>query len=214
MIKITNNFGAVLGSVKQLQSDVDKMASQMAINRTLERGRTEMTRAITDEFDVKAKDVRPQLRITKAARKGGQFVLRGELEAFGVRKGKRSRNVMLFSARPAPGRESKKIKVKTPTGWVTRNVPVGGGVSVKIKKTGGRKIIKGAFIGNKGRTVFMRDPGAARLPISPVETVDVPQMFNMRKINRRVLARMAEVYEIEYQRAMTVALARYSARSA
>ena len=103
------------------------------------------------------------------------------------RPGRRSRNVILFDARAVKG---------------SRRRP--GGVSVRIKKGSGRKVIAGAFIGNQGRTVFERVPGttmAARTryrgtkhaeQIRPVETIDVPSMFNARRINQRVVKHMRE----------------------
>lgn len=51
------------------------------------------------------------------------------------------------------------------------------GVGVRVKKTSGRKVMKGAFIGNKGRTVFKRVKDS-RLPIKAIKTLSIPQMFN------------------------------------
>ena len=70
---------------------------------------------------------------------------------------------------------------------------------VKVKR-GSTKPLPGAFIGNKGRTVFRR-VGKKRLPIEPVQTIDVAQMFNTRRINEVVLAtinaRLPEIFERE-----------------
>lgn len=208
MLKISNNFASIDKAMSLLRSDLEREGLRLGINRTLQRGSTEATRAITAEYAIKAKDARAQLRVTAISRKGGKFVLRGELEAFGVKGGHSSRNVMMFGARPAPGRKTQPVRFQTPQGWRTRNVPIGGGVSVKIKKAGARKVIEGAFIGNKGRTVFIRD-NSSRLPIKAVETIDVPQMFNTRTVNRRVLNRMAEILDVEVQRGLALALARF-----
>ena len=51
------------------------------------------------------------------------------------------------------------------------------GVNVKVKKTSGVKLVKGAFIGNNGRTVFKRVKDK-RLPIKAIKTLSIPQMFN------------------------------------
>ena len=48
-------------------------------------------------------------------------------------------------------------------------------------------MIRGAFIGNKGRTVFIRTTDK-RLPIQALQTIDVGQMFNQKRINARVVA--------------------------
>ena len=55
------------------------------------------------------------------------------------------------------------------------------GVTAKVKKAGGRKVVRGAFIGNKGRTVFKR-VGKNRLPIKALKTLSVPQMFNEKRL--------------------------------
>lgn len=177
----------VQSSFKGLKTDLQDKAVSQALTRTAKRGVTEMTRRITREYAIKAKDVRPHLHIDRP-RTGKVSAI--TIRALPSRKGKRARNVMLFSARVAPGKEKRTIKVKLPDGrWVTRVVSVGGGVSVKIRRAESRKIIKGAFIGNKGRTVFMRK-GGGRLPIRGVQTIDIPQMFNTRRINVAVVRQM------------------------
>ncbi|MDA8092336.1 MAG: phage tail protein [Betaproteobacteria bacterium] len=149
-----------------------------AINKTGDKARAEMTRQITSEFSIKARDVRAQLILRRASVKGAGFV--AELEAFGRRGGKRSMNVIHFRARQTAQ-----------------------GVTVQIKKTGGRKLLKHAFIGNQGRTVFMR-AGKQRLPIQAVETIDVPQMFNTRRINTAVLAKIKRELPVEFERALSM----------
>lgn len=209
MLKMSTDFRAVTRSISTLMSDVEREGIRLGINRTLQRGKTEASRAITAEFAIKANDAKAQLKVTSISRKQGGFVLAGSLEAFGRRRGHSSRNVMLFNAKPVLGRDRKQVRFSTPQGWRTRTVAVGGGVSVKIKKTGPRKVIEGAFIGNKGRTVFIRE-GQSRLPIKAVETLDLPQMFNTQTVNRRLLKRMAEILDVEVQRGIAAATARFS----
>ncbi|MBC7600863.1 MAG: hypothetical protein H7238_17875, partial [Polaromonas sp.] len=57
---------------------------------------------------------------------------------------------------------------------------------VQIRKAGGKKALGSAFIGNKGRTIFVRT-GKARLPIKALQTIDVASMFNTRRVNAKVL---------------------------
>ena len=78
----------------------------------------------------------------------------------------------------------------------------------QIKKVGGKKIISGAFIGNKGRTVFIRETGD-RLPIKALSTIDVPQMFNTRRIKKRVIKRIEKELPIEFDRAINAVLKGY-----
>ena len=78
---------------------------------------------------------------------------------------------------------------------------------VKIKRKGGSKPLRGAFIGNKGRTVFERE-GARRLPIKPVQVIGFAQMFRSRKIERRIMDKIAADMPVEIDRAIKMLLAR------
>ena len=75
-----------------------------------------------------------------------------------------------------------------------------------IKRGGGVKKIAGAFVGNKGRTVFMRE-GKARLPIKPVQVIGFSQMFNARRIHDRVMAKVRAEFGVELDRAINRILA-------
>lgn len=186
-INLKTNFPEVIAKMNRLGADeIGSKALVSAMNKTLEQGRTAMTRAITREFVIKASDVRDQIRIDKARFSKAGLKLVATLEAFGKRRGHRSRNVMLFGARQVVGRKKKRVRFQIGGKWVTKDVPVGGGVSVRIKRNEGRKLIKGAFIANKGRTVFTRREGRGK-QIFAVETIDIPQMFNTRRINKQVI---------------------------
>ena len=196
---------------KDVQRKLDALAETtrnrvipMALNRTADKARAEMTRRITAEYNIKAGEARSQLRIRKSSRKLGVYDV--ELEAFGRRRGHLSRNVMLFKAKATKPTGYKVVKAKIKGQWRTIRVPVGGGVSVEIKR-GSRKVIAGAFIANKGRTVFIRTE-SDRLPIEGVETIDVPSMFNKRTINAAVLNKIKQDMPVEFDRAIKAVLAR------
>lgn len=199
-IDVRTDISKALAKLGRLKENVRDKAAVAAINKTIAKANTEMVRQITAEFNIKGKDVRPQLSISKASWKSGK--LTATLTAFGRRRGHRSRNVILFGAKQVPGNgPSKRVNVRFPDGqWRTIIVREGGGVSVKIKRAGRRKLIPHAFIGNKGRTVFVRS-GDGR-SIKAVETVDVPQMFNMRKVNAAVIDRVKREFPIEMDRAL------------
>ena len=160
-INIRTNFPDVAAALARLEQSIASQVLARALNKAVEQARTQMSRQIRSEFNLTAGYVRERLRIKRAFAKGGQFSLSAELIGGDGRR--RSANVIAFNARQLPG-----------------------GVSVVIRK-GNRKTIKGSFIGNKGRTVFKR-VGKARLPIQPVRTIDVAQMFNTRRINAAVVA--------------------------
>lgn len=205
-IDVRHNIGQQVKQLAKLRDDVRDKAIAAALNKTTDKARTAMNRQITSEFAIKASDVRAQLSVRKASAKSNR--LEATLQAFPRRRGHRSRNVMLFNARPAPGRKKQSVVAKMPDGsFRTMIVPVGGGVTVKIKRNGPRKLIPGAFIGNQGRTVFIRD-GKGRLPIHGVETIDVPSMFNTRRLHAAVVKKIQADFPVELARAIKMMAAR------
>ena len=181
-IDVRHNIREAAANLAKLKDELQDRAVGAAVRKTVEKARAEMTRQITGEFNIKAGDVRAQLRLSYG--RAGGAVKVAKLEAFGRRRGHTSRNVMLFAAR----------QVKK-------------GVSVAIKRSSGRKVIAGAFIANKGRTVFIRED-KSRLPIRGVETIDVPQMFNTRRLNEAVVKKIKADFPVELGRAISMFLAK------
>ena len=179
-ISIQTNFPDVAAELARLQATMAIQVLARSLNRTIEQARTEMSRQIRAEYNLGAAYVRDRLSIKRAFASSGQFNLSAELRGGGKR---RSANVSNFGARQ-----------------------VAEGVSVLIRK-GQRRTIKGVFMGNKGRTVFKRD-GKERLPISPVQTIDVAQMFNARRINAAVQAAMLAKFPAIFERELAFAMSK------
>jgi len=184
-LSISTNFPEIERRLDQLQGDYATKVLVRTVNRTIDQGNTEMRRAITAEFNISAAKVREKLFVKRATFKAGRFNVEAELVSRAGGK-RRSINVINFAARQ--GKQ---------------------GVSVKIKKGGSRKTIRGSFIANNGRTVFVR-VGKDRLPIKPVQAIDVPQMFNTKRVNDRVLRKMKAVFPVVFAREERFALDRWS----
>lgn len=180
-INVRTNFPQVADALGRLQDSIASQVLARSLNRTMEQARTQMSREIRAEYNLPASFVRERLRIRKAFAKTGQFSLQAELIGGDGRR--RSANVVRFGARQAQD-----------------------GVSVVIRK-GQRKVIAGAFIGNKGRTVFKRT-GKPRLPIKPVQTIEVAQMFNTRRINAAVVAAIRQRFPAIFEHELRYALSR------
>ncbi|MDE2255799.1 MAG: phage tail protein [Betaproteobacteria bacterium] len=180
-IDIRTQMRAIERSLDALTKSARERVIDIALNDVARKASVEMRRRITAEYAIKASEVRSQIYVKNANAKQGR--LWAEIEAFPRRRGKVSRNVILFSAKQ------------------TRL-----GVTVRIKKSSGRKLIRHAFIANKGRTVFIREEDTPRLPIKPVETIDVPQMFNAGRINSKVIAKIKRDLPSEVERMMAVAI--------
>lgn len=159
-LSIKTNFPDVARQLASLQKDVATQATARALNRTVEQAKTAMSREIRAEFVLPAAKVNQSLRINRA-KAGAAFLLQASLESPAKRG--RSLNLANFAAR-----QGKK------------------GVSFKIKRTGQRVTIPGSFLINGGKTVMIR-VGKKRLPIKALQTIDVAQMFNTKRINAKVV---------------------------
>lgn len=173
-ISIKTNFPDVQRKLVALHAEVAGKAMASALNKTVAQAKTAMSREIRAEFNLSASKVNQALRITKARASGGRFTLEAVLESPSKRG--RSLNLINFAARETAR-----------------------GVTVKIKKGGPRKLIRGAFIANEGRTVFIRsgepkrrmsrgfNAGKLREPLKARQTIEVANMFNTKRINAKVL---------------------------
>jgi hypothetical protein len=174
-LSIRTDFREVQAMLDQLPSRLADQAARNAINRTVAHARTRMQREITREFALPAAVVRERLTVKRATfGRGGEAVIRADLTA----GGKRAMNLIRFlekSVTLAEGRRRARAGTR-------------GRLFVQIRRTGGRQMLpEGSFIGNGGRTVFQR-LGEDRLPIRALSTIDVPQMFNTRRVNDAVMA--------------------------
>ena len=187
-LSISNNFPSVAAKLDTLQDEVRAKALASAANRVMDQAKTRMVREISTEFNVKAAMVRQRLRVRRAFASGGAFTISAEL--IGGDGKRRSSNVIHFLEDRVSAVE---MRARRAAGTAEQ-------LHFKFKRVGGKRVIPGAFVGNKGRTVFIRE-GKARLPIKPVRTIDVAQMFNTRKINETVVdfikAKFPEVFERE-----------------
>jgi len=194
-LSVKTNFPDVQRQLDNLRRDIGDQATAMALNKVADKGRTEMKRAITDEFNISSAEVSAALRIRRASAKGYNLV--AVLEAFNNNKG-RSLNLIHFVERKVTLAEARR---RLKRGTLQQ-------IGFKIKKTGGIKTIPGAFIANNGRTVFIRE-GKDRLPIKPLQVINISQMFNTRRINQRVIAKIQQEFPVEFERAMRVVLERF-----
>lgn len=181
-----------------MQREMADKVLAAALNKTAEKARTEVTRAVTAEYNIKSSQVRNALELRRASARAGK--LQAVIEIFGSRNRRgRALNVIHFLERKVTLAEGRRRAKR----GALRDL------HFKFKRGGGLKPINGAFIGNLGRTVFRR-VGKSRLPIEPVQVIDVPQMFGSRKISNRVRERIEREFPVEIKRAMNYFLMRFS----
>jgi len=195
-----------LAQVKQKLSGLERgmkaKVLQPAINKVAAKARAEINRAIPQEFNVKASEVRNAIELRQA--RGGR--LEASLSVFGSarRKGRSLNMIHFLAAVQAAGQA---MKTRGAKGKKSELEALRKQIGFLVKKGTAIKKIDGAFVGNRGRTVFMRD-GNARLPIKPVQVIGFGQMFNSRRINRRVLDKINQELPVEVERALKMMLER------
>ena len=195
MIKIeVRGIEEVKRKLAAMPREVRDKAIRPALNKVAAKAQAEIARAIPEEFAVKAAEVRSAMSLRLARGDDLQAVI----EVFGsARRRGRSLNLVHFLAainqlktRGSKAKAGEIKKLQQQLGFL-------------IKKAGGLKEIKGAFLGNKGRTVFER-VGKGRLPIRPVQVVGYSQMFSSRRISRRVLDKVRADLPVELDRALAM----------
>ena len=207
---IRNNFPAVARRMEQLPDDIANKAMVRALNATVEQGRTQMARVISEEFRVTVGDAKRRLTVERASFKGAMR-LRAALQA--TRAGglhgndERGMNLINFAEKSITlAAARKRVKAGEGGSYSLRNgakVQKALQVRFQIKRSGGKKVIPGAFIATNKRTggtaVFIRD-GKARYPIKTLTTIDIPQMFNTRRINEVVRQVMLQKFSAQFDR--------------
>ena len=173
-ISIKTNFPEVQRMLESMRKDIADKALASALNKTVAQAKTAMSREIRAEFNISASKVGAALQVNKARAGGGRVHLEASLESPSKRG--RSLNLINFMERSISMAQARK---RGKAGTLSQ-------LHVQIKKAGGKKGLKSAFIGNRGRTVFVRI-GKARLPIKAVQTIDVAGMFNTKRVNARVM---------------------------
>lgn len=194
-ISIRNNFPAVAAQLDRLGHDVGSKAVVRALNATIKQGETQMGRQISKEFRVGVGEAKKRLKVIRAAARGGTYRFTAILEATQRGRG-RSMNLIAFVS---------KGKVSKASAKRTGRTDLAGQLQFQIKRGGGKKSIKGAFIGNAGRTVFIRT-GKDRLPIKALGTIDIPQMFNTRRVNKVVKQVMIDKFPANFERELRAVL--------
>jgi hypothetical protein len=208
-VKLTVDVRPLLklsGDLAAVPRELRGNAIAAALNKVAAKGKTEVDRAVRDEYVIDAARVRNAISVRRASAKREHF--EAVIDIFGsAKKRGRSLNVIHFMERKvtlAQARSRAKKRELYVKGRGGRLLPI---LRFVFKRGAGPKTIDGVFIGNKGRTVFRR-VGNSRLPIEPVQVIDVPQMFRSKKVSQRVLDRINRELPVEIQRAVRATLAR------
>lgn len=192
-INIKTDFEDVHRKLSALPMNLQTRVIPAALNKVLAKANTAMTRSIASEFNLKSSEIRGQLKLRRAERKVEKWF--ATLAPVTTSRRGSSFNMIRFMEKTVSLAEARRRKKNG-----TQNK-----LQFQVLKTGGKKTITGAFIGNNGRTVFMRI-GKDRLPIRAVQTVGIGQMFNTKRVQSSVLDRIKSELPIEMDRAINAAM--------
>jgi hypothetical protein len=199
-LTVTYDTSAVQAMLARLPAELRDKASQLAVNKTAAKAKTEMRRQITAVYNLKAAEVGGALFVRPASLKQNLMSAALYPTTLSGKKGRAMNVIRFLEGKTTLGEAKKRGKAGTLEQ-----------LFFKFKKIGGKKSIprvgekSAPFIGNKGRTVFRRT-GKARTPIEPVQVIDIPQMFNTAALNRAVLKKAAADLLIETDRAVAQVL--------
>jgi len=163
-------------------------ASSMAINKTVAKAKAEINRAITARYQL------PRAEVSNSVTSAGATSAKpsATISIFGsTNKRGRSLNLIHFAEKKVTLAEGRRRAKAGTQNQLRYNI---------IRGQGG-KMIPGSFIGNQGRTIFIRE-GKARLPIKPVQVIGVGQMFNFQPIRQRVTQKINTDFQAELTRAI------------
>lgn len=201
-INVRHNFPAIAAKLDRLPEQIGNKAMVRALNKTIDQGKTEMARRISSEYRIGVGEAKKRLDVQRASAKGRlrfQAVLAASRKAKG-----RSMNLIAFVTK---GRVSKAAAKRM------GNASRAGQIQFQIKRGGGKKVIPGAFVANQGRTVFVREEVAkwnkatrSTLPIKALNTIDIPQMFNARRINTVVRQVILNKFQGNFRRELKVVI--------
>ncbi len=185
-----------------LSGSLQAKAIGPALNKVAEKARAEIARALPETYAVKPAEVRSSISLRKASANQLQAVI----EVFGSkRRVGRSLNLIHFLA--AVQAAGKAVKVRGARANKKQLSALQNQLGFLIKRQGGLKAIPGAFLGNKGRTIFKRT-GKSRLPIEPVQVIGFSQMFSSRRISDRILAKINTDLLVEIERSIARLMAK------
>lgn len=210
-IDVRHNFPQVVDSLRQLQRDLADKVMARALNTTVQQAKPAMAKEITSEFRISSAEVKQRLKVNAARKRNGAYVLEASLEATQRNRGRGMGIIHFVETSTTLAQARKRAKSGT------RDQ-----VYFQIKRKGGKRYIDGAFIARNPKTggtaLFLRAPGtvmASRAKYAGTKhaeqikvqtTIDVPQMFNTRRINAVVVRTMLERFGKNFDKELRAVL--------
>lgn len=189
-ISVKTNVKPTVDWLNRISKGIGDRSIVSALNKTIAQVNTRMARAITAEYNIKSADVKARLRVQRARRAGLAFTatLQGNAGS-----GKRAMNMVYFLERKVTLAEAKRRR----RGGTLRDL------RFKVRKRGGVKTVKGAFLLNVPGSPVMRRTGTGRSDFEPLRTIGVPSMFQAKKVQvpeqRWIDANFPRIFDREWR---------------
>lgn len=167
--------------LRGVQREAIPRATARALNTTARQVQSQAVKALSKKTGLKQKDIRVAMSRKKASWRN------------------------LLSAVIATGRAVNLIRFVTPAKRHSRAFLKRDGVIAKA--WGKKKLYKGTFIGNRGRTVFARK-GKERLPIKAIHGPSIPREMARPVIDRLLKKTIRKKFPINFERDMKFYLSR------
>jgi hypothetical protein len=194
---------AVQRRLKMIGEELRDKVVTASLNKVVTKAQAEINRQIRAEYFVKADEVRNAMVVHKANRN----TLKASIDIFGS-KSRRGRSANMIHFLAALQGAGVAVKTRGAVGVKKSDLKeIGRQLGFKVKRGAGMKKIPGAFLGNKGRTVFIRE-GKDRLPIKPLQVIGFSQMFSSKKISKSVMDKVDRDLVQEIERAIKMVLAK------
>lgn len=194
--------------LRNMQASLNGDVIQSSINKVAQSVRDEIGKSVTSAYNLGNKEVDDSMRLRKAG--GNEMVATVSIWGSPSRRGRAMNLIRFLQTQSTAGTLRRSGMFGTSTRREERMRDAHALEMAKrqleflIKRGASLKQIKGAFIGNKGRTVFRR-LGKDRYPIEGVSTIGVGQMFNSRAIRDRILSMAQAELQNEIQRKLDAA---------
>lgn len=168
------DFGSVSVNIDEIikklpnESDARKAASR-AINRSLQAGRTQATREVRADYNVKAKAVNSiaHVRKSNSSNTTGEIKWSGEM-------------LPLHEFKTKPKKQNNSKSKRPP-------------VTAQVSKKSGWATYKGAYVGTSG-FVWKRKTNK-RLPVRGILGPAVAHLLNSKNVQERIINRTSEILE-------------------
>ena len=179
-VDVKADIKAALRELNRVQREQVPKAAARALNTTATQAQGAAVKELAAETGLKQKDVRAAMHRTRATWRN------------------------LVAAVVATGRAVNLIRFTRQTRDAARK-----GAGVRANAWGKSRVYRGTFIGNQGRTVFVRE-GEARLPIKAVHGPSIPREMAREKVLKHLDQTIRTRWPINFARELKYYLSRGS----